>query len=95
MNLVHNWKTWPKRWSVQLGIVGATLTGWLIAAPDAAKAAWLMMPDDLRIAIPSKLTPLIGVVLFALSMLAQLIRQRKLNPPDGDLKIDVQESKNV
>lgn len=80
--LVDNWHTWHKRWSVWLGSLGAVATALLVALPDAAKMAWLAMPDDLRIAIPSAYMPLLGVGLFVLSMLAQLIRQQKLQPKE-------------
>jgi hypothetical protein len=84
MKLVDNWHNWHKRWSVWLGSLGALATAILIALPDAARNAWLFLPDELRIALPSKLMPLAGVGLFVLSMLAQLVKQKKLQPPGDD-----------
>jgi len=78
MKLVENWRTWHKRWSVWLGAFGSTVTSLFLLWPDAAQTAWNMLPPDLRSAIPPKYTPLIGVGIFVLSMLAQLIKQQKL-----------------
>lgn len=79
--IVEDWKTWPRRWSVQLNAAGSALLAWLVASPDAAFAAWHALPDDLRAVIPSRMMPLIALALFALSAFAQLVKQQKLKPP--------------
>lgn len=69
-------------WSIRLGLLGTTLTGILIAWPDAALQAWNLLPGELRATIPPKYMPLIGVGVFVLSMVARTIQQQKLqNPP--------------
>jgi hypothetical protein len=82
MKLVDNWRTWHRRWSVWIGSIGTILTTLLVALPDAARTAWTFLPDDLRAAVPPAYLPLIGVGLFVVSMLAQLVRQCSLNPPE-------------
>jgi len=84
MKLVDEWRHWWRWWSVRLGILGASLTSLLIAWPDAAKLAWESLPADLRTAIPPQYTPLIGVGLFMLSMLARVIRQERLQQGKDD-----------
>jgi len=84
MKLADNWRTWHKRWSVRLNLLGSALISVLVASPDAAMAAWRMMPDELRIAIPSQYMPLLAVGLLVLSALSQLIRQERLHPPKAD-----------
>ena len=78
MKLVDNWRTWHRRWSIWLGTIGSTLTGWFLIWPDAALSAWNSLPPELRSAIPSNYVPKIGVAIFVLSMLAQLVKQQKL-----------------
>ena len=84
MKLVDNWRTWHKRWSVWLGTLGTAIVSLLVAWPDAAIKAWAILPAELRAAIPSKYMPLIGVAVFVVSMLAQLVQQKKLQKPGGD-----------
>ena len=82
--LIENWRECWRFWSVRLGIVGSAITGVLIAFPDVALSAWAMMPADLKSAIPERYMPLIGVVVFALSIVARLVKQKNLNKGPTD-----------
>ncbi len=85
MKLVENWRTWHKRWSVWLGTVGTTITSIMVLAPDAAQTAWNKLPIELHNAIPAKYVTAIGIGIFVLSMLAQLLKQKNLaEPPTSD-----------
>ena len=76
--LIEDWRNFWRFWSVRLGIVGSAVTAVLIAFPDVALSAWVMMPADLKSAIPERYTPLIGVVIFVASLIARVIKQTKL-----------------
>lgn len=78
---IKDWRNWWRFWSIRLGAIGATLTTYLIASPDAALYAWSILPQELKDAIPPQYTPLIGVAIFVLSMLARVIKQTKLEGP--------------
>lgn len=82
LQLIVEWKKVLRFWSVQLAIVGSALTALLIAVPDAAIYVWGMLPADLKALIPENYTPLIGVGVFALSVIARVIKQTKLSKPN-------------
>lgn len=79
MKLVPNWRQCFKFWSVRLGMLGTALTGLLVAFPEAALHAWSLLPGDMKAFIPQQYMPFIGVGVFALSILARLIKQPKLH----------------
>uniref|UniRef100_A0AAU6VZY0 Holin n=1 Tax=Pseudomonas phage Pavpe01 TaxID=3138545 RepID=A0AAU6VZY0_9VIRU len=80
LELIDDWRLFWRFTSLQLGAIGAALTGVLIAFPDAALYAWGILPADLKAVIPERYLPLIGVGVFVLSMFARLIKQRKPEP---------------
>ncbi|WCF59062.1 holin [Pseudomonas phage UF_RH5] len=82
--LIEDWRNWWRFWSVRLAAVGTAVTGVLIAFPDAALAAWAILPEEFKSAIPPQYMPLIGVGVFALSIVARLIRQEKLKGPTDE-----------
>ncbi len=82
--LIEDWRNFWRFWSVRLGIIGSAITGVLIAFPDAALAAWAILPHELKSSIPPQYMPLIGVVVFALSIVARLIRQDSLRDKENE-----------
>lgn len=76
--LIDNWRQSWRFLSIQLGVIGTTIASVLIAFPDAALHAWALLPADLKALMPPQYTPLIGVAIFVISMLARLFKQRKL-----------------
>lgn len=81
IKLIHDWRklAW-KFWSIKLGAVGTTLTSLLILWPDSALYLWGAMPEEVKAMLPPQYVPMIGVVIFALSMFARLVKQQKLDP---------------
>lgn len=75
---VREWKKSWRLWSVQLGILGTAITSVLIAIPEAAIYVWETLPQGVRMLIPENMTPLIGVLIFVLSLVSRLIKQKKL-----------------
>lgn len=71
-------RVWWRLWSVRLASVGTAITSVFVAFPDAALAAWGLLPQELKSAIPPEYMPFIGIAVFAASIIARLIRQDKL-----------------
>lgn len=82
--LIEDWRNWWRFWSVRLAAVGTAITSLLVAFPDAALAAWAILPHELKSSIPPQYMPLIGVVVFALSIVARLVKQKTLNKGPTD-----------
>lgn len=78
MKLIEGWQKFYKFWSIRLGALGAVIVSVLVAFPDIALNAWVMLPADLKAFIPPNYMPLIGVGIFVLSMLAKFVPQKKL-----------------
>lgn len=77
--LIDDWKNSWRFWSVRFATVGTAITGLLVAFPDAALTAWAVMPDELKAAIPPHYMPLIGVGVFAFSIVARVLKQKSLD----------------
>lgn len=86
LNLIPNWKHFWRFWSLRLGALGTVLTSLLIAFPDVALQAWNILPDDLKGFIPERFAPMLGVVIFVLSMFARVVKQNKLHQNEGEDK---------
>lgn len=82
--LIEDWRDFWRFWSVRLAAVGTAITGLLVAFPDAALAAWAILPHELKSSIPPQYMPLIGVVVFALSIVARLVKQKNLHKGPTD-----------
>lgn len=78
MKLIPHWRAMWRAWSVRLNAVGLLILGWLTFDPVSLLAVWNMMPPPVRDLIPAQFLSLIGALLFALSMLARLVRQPKM-----------------
>lgn len=76
--IVPHWRLIFKQWSFWLSAVGTIITSALLALPDLALQVWVMMPPDLKAALPERYTPFIGVAIFALGVVAKFVRQAKL-----------------
>lgn len=78
MKLIEGWQKFYKFWSVQLGAVGAAITGVLITNPGVASDIWNMLPVEVKSAIPPSYLPLIGVAISVVGIAAKFVIQRKL-----------------
>lgn len=79
MKLIPNWRKAHRMASMQLAAIGSLLTSVLIAVPDVAVYAWNMLPAEFRSWVPPQYMPLVGVVIFALSMLARVVQQKSVS----------------
>lgn len=76
------WKTW----SVWLIGLGTTLGVYLAAFPDALVQVWLMLPADLKAALPVNVAQYISYALIALGVISKFIRQPKLDQQRKELE---------
>ena len=68
-----------KFWSLQLSAVGAIIMSIFMIWPDSALYLWAFMPNEVRALIPSNIASFIAVILFGMSALSRIIKQKKLN----------------
>ncbi|UBB12362.1 hypothetical protein [Pantoea eucrina] len=68
-----------RAWSVWLGGAGAALGVYLMSAPDAIVTAWNMLPADLKSMLPVNIAQYFSYLLVVLGVVAQFIRQKRLN----------------
>lgn len=68
-----------RTWSVWLTGVGTLLGVYLASAPDAIISAWSMLPPDLKAMLPVNIAQYVSYFIVALGVIAQFIRQKKLN----------------
>lgn len=78
MKLIENWRECWRCWSTRLAILGTAITSVLLAFPEAALSVWAIMPVEFKNAIPAQYMPFIGIGVFALSIVARLIKQEGL-----------------
>lgn len=84
MTLIEEARQWWRLWSQRINAIGLLLLTWFAVDPVAVLTVWNMMPAEVRGRVPANSVALIGAVLFALSMIARLVRQPKLEKPRGD-----------
>jgi hypothetical protein len=77
MKLVHNWRQAWRWWSVRVSALGAALSALAIGAPDLILSAWSNLPPDAREALPFRLSMIVPTILFALNILARILKQRE------------------
>lgn len=73
-DLRHAWRMW----SVRLNAVGLAVLAWVQIDPVSVLAVWNMMPPAVRAHLPAHFVLPVASTLFALSLLARLVRQPKL-----------------
>lgn len=78
MKLIDNWKESWRFWSMRLAALGTAIATVLVASPEAAYTTWSVLPQEVKEMLPPEWTPLIGIGIFACSMVARVIKQQKL-----------------
>ena len=79
MKLIDNWKQSWRMWSIRLNAVGLAMLAWIQIDPVSVMIVWNMMPIDARRVLPDNFLMIVGSSLFALSMIARLVRQEKVH----------------
>lgn len=61
------------KWALISGFISSLLLAW----PDAALTIWQSLPDSMKSAIPENYIPMVGVVIYMVSMIARGYQQHK------------------
>lgn len=77
--LINNAKDWWRFWSIRFNAAGIAVLTFAQFDPVQTLGVWNMMPGSVRAALPANLLTIIGMGLFALSMLSRVIDQRKVS----------------
>jgi len=78
LKLLPHWRVLWRSWSVRLNALGLAILAWFAFDPVSLLAVWNMMPAAVRDLIPQQFLSVIGAGLFALSMIARLVKQPKM-----------------
>lgn len=68
-----------KTWSVWLASLGSMLSAWAQSFPQSSIDAWNVLPPDVKALLPQNYLGLIGAFMVAMGVIAQFVRQKKLN----------------
>ncbi len=82
MQLIDNARQWWRLWSIRLNALGLAILSWVQFDPVSALAVWNMLPHEARRVLPPNFLMIVGMVLFALSMLSRVLVQTKLRRRD-------------
>lgn len=78
LQLISNWRDWPRMWSVRLQIIAAALLGLLEVFPNAVLSAWAVLPAEIQSVIPPAIVQYIGFACLVAGIVARLIKQPQL-----------------
>jgi hypothetical protein len=74
--LIDDWCHAWRWWSMRFNAIGLAIMGWVQFDPVSALGVWNMMPGPVRDVLPHNFVQLAGLALFALSMLARVVKQK-------------------
>ncbi len=77
-HLVDEARLWWRWWSMRFNAIGLAIIAWVQFDPVSVLMVWNMMPPALTRVVPASALMWIGLALFALSMIARLVKQPKL-----------------
>lgn len=81
--LIDNACQWWKLWSQRLNAIGIAILSWCAFDPVGVLYVWQMLPCDLREFLPPNFVLFVGMAIFALSMIARMVKQPKLEKRDA------------
>lgn len=79
LEFVSHAKLLFKAWSVWLASLGSMLSAWVQSFPQSSIDAWNVLPPDVKALLPQNYLGLIGAFMVAMGVIAQFVRQKKLN----------------
>ena len=77
--LVDGWRAAWRWWSIRLNALGLLILGFVQFDPVGALYVWSLMPSAVQAVLPRNFLLILGLALFALAMIARLVRQPKLH----------------
>lgn len=79
VELIEDWRTAHKLWSVRLSAIGAAVMGVFTVWPESALYLWSAMPSEVRAFIPERFVSGIALFVFTMSALSRIVKQRPKN----------------
>lgn len=70
-------------WSMRLNAIGLAILAWVQFDPVSVLAVWNMMPAQVRGVLPEHAAIGLALIIFALAMLARLVKQPSLDKSNG------------
>lgn len=85
LKLIAQWRSFWRMWSLRLNAVGLAILGYITVSPEIISQAWYALPPDIKTMLPPNFLMWISVALFALGIVARLIKQESIPkaPLDG------------
>lgn len=77
--LIEDWRSFWRFWSVRLGALGLSLQTIMLALPDAARETWNTLPADLKAVLPVHFVSWVSWGLIAAGLIARVVKQGKSN----------------
>jgi uncharacterized membrane-anchored protein len=77
--LVDDARDFWRWWSVRLNAAGLAILTWVQFDPVGVLYVWSLMPDEIRWILPPRFLAIVGLALFALSMIARVVKQKPKN----------------
>lgn len=76
MRLIDDWQRAWRWWSVRLNVAGTTLLAWFLAFPDVAREIWLVIPDELKALLPTRVAYFIPLIILFAANVARIVKQK-------------------
>lgn len=85
LKLIDQWRSFWRMWSMRLNAVGLAILGYITVSPEIITQAWYALPADMKNMLPPNYLMWISVGLFALGLIARVIKQESIpkGPTDG------------
>jgi hypothetical protein len=77
-HLIPEARLWWRFWSVRFNALGLAILAWVQFDPVSVLYVYNMMPRPFRALMPDMLFTSLAIMLFALAMIARLVRQPKI-----------------
>lgn len=74
--LIEDAKNFWRFWSIRLNALGLAILSYVQFDPVGALGVWNMMPHAAQAVLPRNILMIIGMLLFVLSMLARVVKQK-------------------
>lgn len=84
MQLISDWRKWPKFWSVQLNLLAGGLLLFAEEIVHGIFSIWPLVPAEIRSAIDPDVIEYIGIACIFLAAIARAVKQRKLAEDKAD-----------
>lgn len=81
--LVSDAGRWWRWWSLRFNALGLVILSWVQFDPVGALNVWNMMPTPVRAVLPQNFVMIVGMLMFGLSMLSRVVKQKPKEKSNG------------